>query len=417
MTLAIHGGQPVRTSPFPSTGDRSGRTFGAEEIDAARKVIESGVLWRVTGTQVAALEQEFAQYFGVGHAVASSSGTAALHLAVMAIAPEPGDEVVVPPITDFGTIIAVLASGAVPVFADVDPITGCLTAASVAASLSERTRAVIVVHLFGGPAPVNEIVDICWPRAIRVIEDCAQAYLTVPPGGDSYAGTRGDIGCFSLQQSKHISAGEGGLTITDNADYAGRMRLLADKGWPRDSGERTHLFLGLNYRMPELVGAVARVQLSRLRDVVEARRSVARRLVDRLTGLPGLRTARDIGRHSYWLFPLLIDPDVLGVDNAEYGKALLGEGIPVTPGYLDRPLYLVPALTERRTFGSSGFPLTAPPARKEFAYTAGACPNAEKLISSTLLVVPCNENYSHTDVGDLATGVVKVHRYFTGAER
>lgn len=417
VTLALHGGQPVRTTPFPDVSDGTGRTFGAEELRAVSDVINSGVLWRVTGTQVAQLESEFASYLGAGHAVASSSGTAALHLAVAAVDPEPGDEIIVPPITDFGTVIAVLACNAVPVFADVDPVTGCLTAETVAAALSPRTRAVIVVHLFGGPAPVDAIAAVCRPRGIAVIEDCAQAYLTVPPGGSTFAGTRGDLGCFSLQQSKHISAGDGGLTVTGDAALARRMRLFADKGWPRESGERTHLFYGVNYRMPELTGAVARAQLRKLEAVVRARRAVARRLIEGLADLPGLRLATDVTAHSYWLFPMLIDPEVVGTGNGEYGRALAAEGLPVSAGYLDRPVYLVPALTERRTFGRSAFPLTAPPARKEFRYARGDCPNAEAMIDTTLLVAQCNENYTGEDVRDLITGIRKVHEFFLAGAR
>ncbi|WP_163506390.1 DegT/DnrJ/EryC1/StrS family aminotransferase [Fodinicola acaciae] len=409
MTLAIDGGTPVRTAPMPTVLDASGRTFGAAEAAAATRAIASGALWRVTGTEVAALETEFADYIGASHAVASTSGTAALHLAVAALDVEPGDEIIVPPITDFGTVIAVLACNAVPVFADVDPVTGCLTADSVRACLSERTRAVIPVHLFGGPAPIDDIVALCRPRGIAVIEDCAQAYLTIPSGGASFAGTRGDIGCFSLQQSKHISAGDGGLTVTDNPDFARRMRLFADKGWPRDTGERTHLHFGLNYRMNEMVGAVARVQLTRLADVVAARRAVARRLVAELGALPGLRLPADTRQHSFWLFPILID---LPVGNGDFGKALAAEGITANAGYLDRPVYLTPALTERRTYGTSGFPLTSPPARREFTYAAGDCPVAEKLIGRTLLVLDCNERFTDQDVTDIVTAVRKVHEHY-----
>jgi perosamine synthetase len=416
VTVAIEGGPAVRDTPFPSTADASGRTFGAAEAAAAARVVASGVLWRVDGTEVAALEREFAEQLGAAHAVASTSGTAALHLAVAAVNPEPGDEVIVPPITDFGTVIAVLACNAVPVFADVDPVTGCVTAESVAARLSERTRAVLVVHLFGGPAPIDEIVATCRPRGVAVIEDCAQAYLTVPPGPGGPAGTRGDIGCFSLQQTKHISAGDGGLTVTDDAGLARRMRLFADKGWPRDSGERTHLFLGLNYRMTELVGAVARVQLTRLAGVVAARREVARRLVAGLADLRGLRVPppAEIERHSFWLFPMLLDPGAAGVANADFGRALAAEGIPVSAGYLDRPVYLTPALTERRTYGDSAFPLTAPPARRDFRYARGDCPAAETLIDRTLLVLQCNERYTDRDVDDIVTAVRKVHRHYAG---
>lgn len=409
--VAIEGGTPVRSAPFPSVSDASGRTFGPEEAAALARVVESGTLWRVNGTEVPALEREFAEYVGSRHAVASTSGTAALHLAVAAVDPEPGDEIIVPPITDFGTVIAVLAQGAVPVFADVDPVTGCLTAESVADKLSERTRAVIVVHLFGGPAPVADIVALCRPRGVRVIEDCAQAYLTVPAGG-GFAGTYGDLGCFSLQQSKHISAGDGGLTVTDDPALARRMALFADKAWPRDTGERTHLFLGLNYRMTELVAAVARVQLGRLRGVVDARRSVARRLVEGLSDLPGLLLPSTVDDHSFWLFPMRLDPARVPVTNSEYAKALVTEGIPVTAGYLDRPVYLVPALTERRTYGTSAYPLTAPPARREFTYAAGDCPVAETLIDETLLVLACNERYTDADVADIVTAVRAVHHHF-----
>jgi perosamine synthetase len=419
MTLARDGGVPVRTKPFPTFSDSSGRTFGSEEAEALARVIDRGTLWRVGGVEVPALEQEFARYLGVEHAAASSSGTAALHLAVAAIDPEPGDEIIVPPITDFGTVIAVLATGAVPVFADVDPVTGCLTADTVEAVISERTRAVIVVHLFGGPAGVDEIVRRCRPRGIRVIEDCAQAYLTVPEGGTTFAGTRGDLGCFSLQQSKHISAGDGGLTVTADAALAARMRLFADKGWPRDTDERTHLFLGFNYRMTELVGAVARVQLTRLDGVVRARRAVARRLVEALSGLPGLHLpgADQVDRHSFWLFPMTIDAQCIGTGNAEYGAALAAEGIPVTPGYLQHPVHLVPALTQRRTFGTSAFPLTSPPARRDTRYAPGDCPVAERMVGQTLLVLACNERFTDTDVDDLIAAVTKVHRHFLATSR
>ena len=147
MTLAVHGGPPVRTTPFPDVSDGTGRTFGPAELRAVSEVIGSGVLWRVTGNQVARLESEFARYLGTGYAVGSTSGTAALHLAVAAVDPEPGDEVILPPITDFGTVIAVLACNAVPVFADVDPLTGCLTPETVAATPESHTGRFLAPHL------------------------------------------------------------------------------------------------------------------------------------------------------------------------------------------------------------------------------------------------------------------------------
>ncbi len=408
---------PIRRTPFPSVSDAAGRTIGAEEIAAVTAVLQSGRLGRVGATEVTGLEDDFAELIGARHAVASTSGTSAIHLAVAAIDPEPGDEIVVPPITDFGTVIGVLAQGAVPVFADVDPGTGTMTADTVAAVLTERTRAVIVVHLFGGGADVDAIIALARSRDVAVIEDCAQAYLTVPPGGTSYAGTRGVIGCFSLQQSKHITCGDGGLTITDDDELARRMRLFSDKGWPRDTGERTHLFYGVNYRMTELQGAVARAQLRKLPGVISNRRRAAERLTRAIAELPGLHLAAPVDRHSYWLFPLVLDPDVVGATNKEYARALVAQGIPANGGYLDRPVYLVPALTERRTFGHSGYPLTAPPARAEIRYPAGLCPVAERLIDETLIVLPWNEHYTDADADDIAAGIRRVHERVGAAVR
>lgn len=408
--LAIAGGPPVRSVPLPNWADASGRRIGGEEREAVLRVLESGTLWRVTGSETPALEGEFARRMGTRHAVASTSGTAALHLAVAALNPEPGDEIVVPPITDFGTVIAVLACGAVPVFADVDEATGCLTADSVEAVLTERTRAVIVVHLFGGPAPVEEIVTLCDGREIPVIEDCAQSYLTEPDGDGGLAGTRGRIGCFSLQQSKHMTAGDGGITITDDGALADRMRLFADKGWPRAAGERTHLMYGVNYRMTELTAAVARAQLVKLDDIIADRRRIAGKLIAGLAGLRGLRTvsAERAERHSFWLFPMWIDPAVAGFSMHEFARALQAEGIAVGPGYLERPVYLSPALTERRMFGTGGFPLTSPPARVEPRYRRGDCPIAESMIGKSLVAGPCNENYTDADVDDYLTAIHKV---------
>ncbi|WP_163509076.1 DegT/DnrJ/EryC1/StrS family aminotransferase [Fodinicola acaciae] len=393
---------------YPTVEDHTGRTIGAEEIEAATRVLRSGHLTRVGGTEAAALEREFATLIGAEHAVASSSGSAAVHLAVAAVDPEPGDEIIVPPLTDFGTVLGVLAANAVPVFADVDPLTGCLTAKSVAACLTDRTRAVIVVHLFGCPADIDGIRQVCDPRDVPVIEDCAQAYLTRPAGG-GYAGTRSLIGCFSLQQSKHITAGEGGLTVTDDERLARRMRLLADKGWPRDTGERNHLLLGLNYRMPELSAAVARAQLAKLAGSVERRREVAAALTDQLRDLPGLLLPPDQG-HSYFLYPIVLDTAVTGFEHREYVGRLAGSGAPVGAGYLSRPLYRTTVLTERRTYGTSGFPLISPPARQNHDYAAVSCPVAEDLIERSLVIALINERFDDEDTAALAQVLAEAYK-------
>jgi perosamine synthetase len=375
---------------YPTYSDAAGRRLGVEEEEAALRVIRSGHLWRVDGVEATSLEREFAEMMGSGHAVAAATGSGIIHAAIAALDLEPGDEVIVPPITDAGSVIGALAQGLVPVFADLDPVTGCLTAESVEAALSERTRAVVVVHLFGGAADVEGIVGLCRPRGIRVVEDCAQAYLTRTAGG-ALVGTVGDIGCFSLQQSKHITSGDGGLLVTDDEALARRAALFTDKGWPRDTGERTHLFLGLNYRMSELTAAVARAQLRKVQGVVDDRRAVARAWSEALR-VPGVSVPADVDRHSYWLFPIVIDPAVAGFDNRSLAAALVEAGLGASAGYLQRVLYANPMFREQRTFGSSGWPLTLS--------TRGEphCPVAERMVAETLVTVGINENFTEDDV-------------------
>ncbi|MCC2593287.1 DegT/DnrJ/EryC1/StrS family aminotransferase [Tessaracoccus sp. OS52] len=385
---------PYRNYPTYETAD--GRRFGQEEEAAVLRVIRSGHLSRVGGTETIALESEFAQLMGMPHAVASATGSAAIHCAVAALDLEPGDEIIVPPITDAGSMIGALAQGLVPVFADVDPKTGCLTAESVAAAITERTRVVVVVHLFGGAADVEAITELCHRRGIRVIEDCAQAYLATTPSG-ALVGTVGDIGCFSLQQSKHITTGDGGLLVTADAGLARRAALFADKGWPRDTGERTHLFLGLNYRMTDLVAAVARAQLGKVSEVVADRRRIAEGWSTALRR-PGV-SVPDAERHSFWLYPLVLEPAVVGGTNRDLVELLADTGLSASAGYLQRVLYRNPVLTERRTFGSSGWPLSLA------SRPAPECPVAEDLVRSSLVTVGINENFTPDDAAAAAAAL------------
>lgn len=403
--LALDGGTPQRTRPFPSVSDAAGRRFGAAEEEAVIGVLRSGQLNSTVGPQTRTLEDEFAEYLGVDAAVASSSGTSALHLAIAAVDPEPGDEFITTGLSDAGTVLPVLAQNAIPVFVDVDPGTGMLDVAAVEAAITARTRGIIVVHLFGQPAPVVELRQLADRAGIALIEDCAQAYLTTVSDG-RLAGTVGHLGCFSLQQSKHITAGDGGLTVSNDTSLARRARLFADKAWPRDTDERTHLFLGLNYRMTELQAAVARVQLTRLDGVVADRRRNAAELTDRLAGLAGIATA-DPQTSAHWLFPLFLDVDAAGADCQWYAEALRAEGIPASGGYLQRPLHLNPVFTEHRTQGDSGYPFTV--AEHPQTYAPGLCPVTEELIDRRLVTLQWNENFTDADVADIAAAITKVH--------
>ena len=407
-TLAIDGGTPVRTRPFPSVSDAAGRRLGDEEVTALERVIRSGQLNSTIGSETRTFEAEFADYYGVTHAVASSSGTAALHLAVAAVNPEPGDEIITTGLSDAGTVLPILAQNAVPVFADVDPATGNIAVDSVRELITPRTRAVIAVHLFGQPAPVAELRALADEHGIVLIEDCAQAYLTRCAPDGALAGTVGHIGCFSLQQSKHITAGDGGLTIGNDEVLLRRARLFADKAWPRDTDQRTHLFLGLNYRMTELQAAVARAQLPKLADVVAGRRAAAEGLTKALGQWPGLEPGISDGS-TYWLFPVFVDARTAGADAHRYAAALAAEGIPTTGGYIRLPLYLTPVLADRNTYGTSAYPLTSPPADVVPRYERGLCPNTEALIDENMFVVGWNENFTDDDVADMVAAFGKVY--------
>ncbi|WP_019632102.1 DegT/DnrJ/EryC1/StrS family aminotransferase [Actinomadura atramentaria] len=384
-----------RTEPLPGPLEPRGRTIGAEERAAVLRVLDSASLCGSFGTEARALEAEMGELYG-RTAVSCSSGTAALHLAVAAVDPDPGDEIVTTPISDFGTVAPILAQNAVPVFADVDPATGNLDPASVAAVITARTRAIMVVHLFGAPAPVAELRGLADRHGLALVEDCAQAWLGTVPSGEP-VGRYGDVACFSLQQYKHITSGDGGLAITADPALARRMRLFMDKGWDRSIG-RKHLMYGLNYRMTELAAAVARAQLGKVAGVVARRRERAARLLDALADLPGLGLPSPDG-HAWWMFPFTV-PDEPG--NRAFAAALQAEGVPASAGYLERPLYANPALAEAPVYGSSRYPI-------DRDYPAGLCPNAERLIDRTLVTLPWNEAYTEADVDDIAAAVRKAH--------
>ncbi|NUT39137.1 MAG: DegT/DnrJ/EryC1/StrS family aminotransferase [Thermoactinospora sp.] len=369
---------------FPTMAEPEGRTLGDEEVAAAERVIRSGMLNSVWGTEARALEREVAELHGVRHAVSASSGTAALHLAVVAAAPDPGDEIITTPITDFGTVAPILAQNAVPVFADVDPADGNLDPAAVARLIGPRTRAIMAVHLFGAPARLGELRELASDAGIILIEDCAQAWTSRLPDGRPVGGV-GDVGCLSLQQWKHITCGDGGLAVTSSDELARRMRLFADKGWDRAAG-RSHASFGLNYRMTELQAAVARAQLAKLPGVVRSRRSTALELLGLLQGLPDVVLPRPEG-HAWWLFPLIV-PDAPAL-----AERLRAAGVPARAGYLEAPLNRAP-VWDAPIYGTSRYPLEG--------YEPRPCPVAEELVGRTLLVIEWNEHYTPEHVAWIA---------------
>lgn len=407
-----------RTLTLPSDQDASGRTLGSEELEAVRRVLESGVLNSTKGTVVHALEEAFARAAGTRFAYACSSGTAAVHAAVAAIDPEPGDEIVTSPITDMGAIAPIVYQGAIPVFADVDPRTCNMTAATIADRLSERTRAIVVTHLFGNPCEMDEILALAGARGIPVIEDCAQAF-----GAQSHGrpvGTMGAIGCFSLQQGKHVTTGEGGLVVTSDPDLARRVFLFVNKAWGYGDPQPDHYFLALNYRLSELQGAVALAQLGKLPLSVARRQAMAARLTRRLTGLPrlpGIETpwVHPANEHTFWRYCLWIDGERIAGGSPALGKRLRERGIFTAPRYIQKPAFRCAVFAEQRTFGRSRFPFTL--ARPEAVdYAAERFPGTFQGLER-ILVLPWNERYTEEHVDGIAAAVREAAADLDGSGR
>lgn len=398
--LAINGGTPVRSTPLPGEG---GRAMGQEEIDALTQVIQSGQLGRHGGTFVKEFEQSFANRYGVKYAIAVSSGTAAVHTCIATINPEPGDEIITTPCSDFGTILGILFQNAIPVFADLDPETFCVDPASVEARITPRTRAILAVHLFGGLANVERLREVADRHNLPLIEDCAQTQLAELNG--RFAGTFGDIASFSLNNTKHLNAGEGGVVLTNNDEFAKRAHLFADKAWPREEKNRYSMFLGQNYRQNELSAAVALVGLRRLSDNISSRRRVVEQIYSGLRSVPGIRIPAAVAgsRSSYWILHLLLE-SVYDADAV--AEALRAEGIPFNAKYVT-PLYTWPVLAERQTYGTSGFPFNSPYTDRPFDYAPGLCPVFEAA-REQLITIGIDERWSEADANDIVTAIRKV---------
>jgi dTDP-4-amino-4,6-dideoxygalactose transaminase len=408
--LAIFGGKPAKTTPYAK-----GIRFGKAEEEAAVATIRSQKLWyKQGGTRVLAVEKTIGEMMRVPHAIACSSGTAAVHAGVIMCGVEAGDEVILNPVTDWGSICGVLAAGAVPVFADIRPDTLSLDPASVAKAITSRTRAVLLVHVAGYPAHVKEIVALAKKRGVKVIEDCAQAPMALMDG--RAVGTFGDVGAFSTNDSKHVSCGEGGFIVTADEEMARVARLFIDKAYERNKarGETDVTFLGFNYRMSELSAAVLDVQLRGLEEQIRRRTEYARRLIAGVEGLEGLNLLKPLegARGTYWFVLACLAPERLSADRGAIGAALAAEGVAVWAALAPASyLYGTTALREGRLFPAGR---TAPAAfLQNRGYAPGLCPVGEK-VASTVLSFLVSPFFTQQDADETATGIRKVLEYYRG---
>jgi len=382
--LAIDGGTPVRTAPYPPWP-----VLGDDDVFEAAKVLRSGHLTQLTGASVAQFEDAFAAWHSANHCVATNSGTSAIHTALAALEIGSGDEVIVPAHTFIASATPVLHQGATPVFADVDERTFCLAPESVAERITERTKAIIAVHLNGHPADLDALNALAEPKGIAVIEDAAQAHGALYSGRK--VGTMGTVGCFSFWEDKIMTTGgEGGCVMTNDNALAERMRRFRHHGEGPVEGERSyfHLDLGYNYRMSSLHAATGLVQLRRLDEYLEVRRRNAAYLSKRLGDIDGIEPpfVAEYAVHSYYKYICRLRPET-GMDIPRFVPAVAAEGVPISRRY-PTPLSQQPVF---RNAGLAGAP----------------CPVAERLSSElfTLLVHP---TVTTADLNGVVAALAKV---------
>ena len=288
------------------------------------------------GSEVAAFEEEFAAYCQTAHGIGVNNGTSALHLALLAANIGPGDEVITVPFTFVATVSAIYYTGATPVFVDIDPRTFTMDVGAIEAAITERTKAILPVHLYGQPADMDPILEIARRRGLLVIEDAAQAHGAEYKG--RRAGSLGDMGCFSFYPGKNLGAyGEGGMVVTDNADYTRTIRMLRDWGAEK---KYQHVLKGYNYRMEGIQGAVLRVKLRHLETWTEARRAAAVRYDSLLAG-SGVPTpeAMTYARHVYHVYA------IRSSHRQQWQEALHAQGIQTGIHY-PIPIHLLPAFAD-----------------------------------------------------------------------
>lgn len=388
---------------LPSDQDATGRTFGAEEIAAVTEVLRTGTLITTKGKFGAMLEKNFAEKLGVKYAYACNSGSAAVHVAVQAINPNPGDEIVTTSVTDMGALTPIVFQGAIPVFADVDPKTLNVTAETVEKVLSEKTKAIIVTHLFGNPCEMEKIMRLADARGIPVIEDTAQSFLATCDG--KYVGTIGKIGAFSFQQGKHMTTGEGGIVVTDDDDLARRLYLCINKAWGYGDPNPDHYFIALNYRMTELQAALAVEQLKKLDACVAQRQKMAKLLDALISEVDGIESYKPAGgaTMTYWKYCLRVDDEKIEDGAVGLSKALKVYDVASAPRYVVKPAYKCRVFTEQNTFGDSHFPFNL--ARPEAVdYTDDNFQGTIKGLHD-VLVLPFNERYEEKHIEFLASSI------------
>jgi len=368
--------------------------FGKEEMTYVKEVLDSGLGASTSGTMNSRLERAFAARFGVKYAITHNSGTSTMHSCLAAAGVGPGDEVIVPALTVISTAMVVIHQNAVPVFADVDPLTFNMDPKDVERRITPRTKAIIPVHLYGLPCDMDPIMALAKKHNLAVIEDCAQCFLGQYKG--RLAGTIGHMASFSFEHTKHMTTGDGGIVITNDEKLATAVRKFSCLGFGvisagdgrvrtrafafQDPNFKRHDSMGWNYRLPEVAAAVGLAQVARLDDYVAKRQRIADLYRQAIGDWPYLKPQVTPPEYvnSCWTFAARYEGEqALGVSWEEFAEKYCefgGEGIYAAWSVV----YLEPVMAEEKFYGK-GCPVRCPRYRGKVDWRPGLCPNAEQV--------------------------------------
>jgi perosamine synthetase len=412
--LALLGGEKLIKNNFQPYN-----SLGEEERIAVNKVMETGVLSNYLGCwdekfyggdKVREFESDCADFFNVKHAITVNSWTSGLIAAVGSLDINPGDEIIVSPWTMCASATSILHWNAIPVFADIEEGSFNIDPKSVEKNISERTKAIIAVDIFGQSANMDELLVIANKYGLKIISDTAQSPGAIYKG--KYAGTVAHIGGFSLNYHKHIHTGEGGVVVTDDDVLAERIRLIRNhaEAVVGDKNE-TDLsnMLGHNFRLGEIECAIGIEQLKKLPSIIECRQALAEKLtagLSKLQGL-GLPQVQDDCTHVYYVYPMTIDSSLLGVSRDVIADALEAEGISVFRRYQN--LHLLPMYQNKIAYGDKGFPWNSDVVSRDVSYEKGICPIAEEMNDERFLGFGlCVYDLNLDDIADITSVFKKV---------
>ncbi len=400
-TLAIDGGTPARQGPFPAWP-----VWGEAEEQRLLQVLRSGK-WGIGSETIDEFETAFAAMQEAKQCISVPNGTVAIEVALRGAGVTYGDEVIVTPYTFVATASAVLTVGGIPVFADIEPDTYQIDAGSAAKLVTDRTKAIIPVHIGGGPADMDAVMDLAGDAEIMVIEDCAQAHLAAWKG--RRVGAIGDLGTFSFQSSKNITAGEGGAIVGDDERLMDRVWSYRNVGRVRQGAWYQHEVLGGNSRMSGWQAAILLAQMTRAEEQLALRERNALSLVEKLSHIPGiapLKRDERVTHHAYHLFIFRYDASAFGGrSRADFFRALAAEGVSSSAGY--NPLYRENAIINAtRVLGElTGTPVASTETNAE------RCPVTERVCAEESCWLSQNTLLgTEKDMSDIAAAVAKIQR-------